>query len=56
MLVSRGADEEIKLLTHVFCEPDKDALLRCPPIYGMYSVNVETIGVECRTASTLADW
>lgn len=31
-------------------------MLYCPPTYGMYSVSAETIGVECRTVPTLADW
>ena len=56
VLVSRGADEGIELLIRAFCEPGKDAILFCPPTYGMYSVSAETIGVECRTVPTLADW
>ena len=56
VLVSRGADEGIELLVRAFCEPGKDAILYCPPTYGMYSVSAETIGVECRTVPTLADW
>ncbi|MCQ5558713.1 aminotransferase class I/II-fold pyridoxal phosphate-dependent enzyme, partial [Escherichia coli] len=46
VLVSRGADEGIELLIRAFCEPGKDAILYCPPTYGMYSVSAETIGVE----------
>ena len=56
VLVSRGADEGIELLIRAFCEPGEDAVLYCPPTYGMYSVSAETIGVECRTVPTLADW
>ncbi|MDM2941675.1 histidinol-phosphate transaminase [Citrobacter sp. Cm038] len=56
VLVSRGADEGIELLIRAFCEPGKDAILYCPPTYGMYSVSAETIGVECRTVPTLDDW
>lgn len=56
VLVSRGADEGIELLVRAFCEPGQDAILYCPPTYGMYSVSAETIGVECRTVPTLADW
>ncbi|MEO3991198.1 histidinol-phosphate transaminase [Pseudocitrobacter cyperus] len=56
VLVSRGADEGIELLVRAFCEPGKDAILYCPPTYGMYSVSAETIGVECRTVPTLANW
>jgi histidinol-phosphate aminotransferase len=46
VLVSRGADEGIELLIRAFCEPGKDAVLYCPPTYGMYSVSAETIGVS----------
>jgi histidinol-phosphate aminotransferase len=56
VLVSRGADEGIELLVRAFCEPGKDAILYCPPTYGMYSVSAETIGVECRTVPTLENW
>lgn len=56
VLVSRGADEGIELLIRAFCEPGKDAVLWCPPTYAMYSVSAGTIGVECRTVPTLANW
>ncbi|NDJ57200.1 histidinol-phosphate transaminase [Enterobacteriaceae bacterium 4M9] len=56
VLVSRGADEGIELLIRAFCEPGQDAVLYCPPTYGMYSVSAETIGVECRTVQALNDW
>ena len=56
VLVSRGADEAIELLIRAFCEPGKDAVLYCPPTYGMYSVSAETFGVEQRVVPALADW
>jgi len=56
VLVCRGADEGIELLIRAFCEPGKDAILFCPPTYGMYSVSAETFGVEYRTALTLDNW
>ncbi|MBV4412051.1 histidinol-phosphate transaminase [Enterobacteriaceae bacterium YMB-R22] len=56
VVVSRGADEGIELFIRAFCEPGQDAVLYCPPTYGMYSVSAETTGVECRTAPTLSDW
>lgn len=36
---TRGADEAIVVLTRLFCEPRKDAMLVCPPTFGMYAVN-----------------
>ncbi|MFC3395851.1 histidinol-phosphate transaminase [Brenneria rubrifaciens] len=56
VLVSRGADEGIELLIRAFCEPGKDAILFCPPTYGMYAVSAETFGVERRAAQSTADW
>lgn len=56
VLVSRGADEGIELLIRAFCEPGQDAILFCPPTYGMYSVSAETIGVEYRTVPALDNW
>lgn len=56
VLVSRGADEGIELLMRAFCEPGQDAILFCPPTYGMYSVSAETIGIEYRTAPALENW
>ncbi len=48
VVVTRGADEAIELLIRAFCEPGRDALLYCPPTYGMYSVSAEAFGVELR--------
>ncbi len=56
VLVSRGADEGIELLIRAFCEPGRDAILFCPPTYGMYSVSAETFNVERRTVQALDDW
>lgn len=56
VLTSRGADEGIELLIRAFCEPGEDAILYCPPTYGMYSISAETIGVERKLVPTKADW
>ncbi|MDR0250980.1 MAG: histidinol-phosphate transaminase [Burkholderiales bacterium] len=56
LLVSRGADESIELLIRAFCEPGKDAVLYCPPTYGMYGVSAETFGVSRRTVPSTKDW
>ncbi len=56
VLVSRGADEGIELLIRAFCEPGKDAILFCPPTYGMYHVSAETIGVAYRTIKLRENW
>jgi len=56
LLVSRGADESIELLIRAFCEPGKEAVLYCPPTYGMYGVSAETFGVTRRTVPSTKDW
>ncbi len=56
VLTSRGADEGIELLIRAFCEPGEDAILYCPPTYGMYAISAETIGVERKIVPTKADW
>ncbi|MDC9588993.1 histidinol-phosphate transaminase [Xenorhabdus sp. XENO-10] len=56
ILVSRGADESIELLLRVFCEPGRDAVLFCPPTYGMYSVSAETFGIEQKKIPVSVDW
>ncbi len=55
-LTTRGADEGIELLIRAFCEPGEDAILYCPPTYGMYSISAETIGVEQKTVALTEDW
>ncbi|MHA2937414.1 histidinol-phosphate transaminase [Vibrio sp. RC27] len=56
VITTRGADEGIELLVRAFCEPGEDAILFCPPTYGMYSISAETIGVECKKVPLLANW
>ncbi|AKM47442.1 histidinol-phosphate transaminase [Edwardsiella anguillarum] len=56
VLASRGADEGIELLIRTFCEPGRDAMIYCPPTYGMYAVSAETSGVERRCVALRADW
>jgi len=44
VLVTRGSDEGIDLLTRVFCRAGQDAILQCPPTFGMYRIAAETQG------------
>ncbi len=46
ILATRGADESIKLLTRVFCEPHKDSILIHPPTFGIYKVDAQSLPVE----------
>lgn len=38
VLVARGSDDAIDLLVRAFCRAGSDAVLVCPPTFGMYSV------------------
>lgn len=55
VLVTRGGDEGIELLIRAFCEAD-DAILYCPPTYGMYAVSAETCGVAVKTVPLTSDF
>src|SRR4249920_2592693 len=39
VLVGRGSDEAIDLLVRAFCRAGRDAVLICPPTFGMYAVS-----------------
>jgi histidinol-phosphate aminotransferase len=39
LLAGRGSDEGIDLLVRAFCRPNEDAVLTCPPTFGMYAVS-----------------
>jgi histidinol-phosphate aminotransferase len=44
LLAARGSDEAIDLLTRAFCRAECDAVLVCPPTYGMYAVAAQIQG------------
>lgn len=46
LLVTRGSDEGIDLLTRVFCRAGEDAILQCPPNFGMYRIAAQTQGAH----------
>jgi histidinol-phosphate aminotransferase len=41
IFVGNGSDEAIDLLFRIFCRPQIDNVLICPPTYGMYEVSAE---------------
>jgi len=41
-----GSDEAIDLLIRIFCEPQLDHIVTCPPTYGMYEVAASINNVE----------
>ena len=44
VLVTRGSDEGIDLLTRVFCRAGQDAILQSPPTFGMYRIAAQAQG------------
>lgn len=38
IFIGNGSDEAIDLLVRIFCSPGVDAIITCPPTYGMYGV------------------
>jgi histidinol-phosphate aminotransferase len=46
LLLTRGSDEGIDLLTRVFCRAGQDAIALCPPNFGMYRIAAQTQGAD----------
>jgi histidinol-phosphate aminotransferase len=46
VLAARGADEAIDLLIRTFCRAEHDAVLVCPPTFGMYAVAAAVQGAQ----------
>jgi histidinol dehydrogenase len=46
LLVGRGSDEIIDLLTRAFCEAGRDSVIVCPPTFGMYAVAAHAQGAR----------
>jgi len=44
VLVTRGSSEAIDLLIRCFCRPAEDAIMICPPTFGMYEVYAQLQG------------
>ena len=55
LLITRGSDEGIDLLTRVFCRPGKDAIVECPPCFGMYSIAAAIQGAVTVAVPRLVD-
>jgi len=55
LLVTRGSDEGIDLLLRVFCRPGQDAIIECPPCFGMYRVAAQIQGAAIISVARDAD-
>lgn len=54
LLVTRGSDEGIDLLTRVFCRPYQNAVVECTPCFGMYRIAATIQGAEIIDVPRLA--
>lgn len=46
IFIGNGSDEIIDLVFRIFCEPQKDSVIICPPTYGMYEVSANINNVN----------
>lgn len=59
LLITRGSDEGIDLLTRAFCRAGRDQVLICPPCFGMYALSARIQGagvVEYPLIETEQGW
>ncbi len=54
LLLTRGSDEGIDLLTRVFCRPGRDAIVECSPCFGMYRIAATIQGAQVIDVRRLA--
>lgn len=54
LLVGRGSDEAIDLIVRAFCRAAVDAVLICPPTFGMYAVAARIQGADVIEVPLLA--
>jgi histidinol-phosphate aminotransferase len=55
LLAGRGSDEVIDLLLRAYCRAGTDAIVICPPTFGMYAVAARVQGAEVLEVALQAD-
>ena len=55
ILAGRGSDEAIDLLVRAFCRAGQDAVVICPPTFGMYRVAARIQGAQVLEVPLLAE-
>lgn len=48
IFLGNGSDEALDLLIRAFCEPGKDEILICPPVFGMFEKSAQINNVQVR--------
>jgi histidinol-phosphate aminotransferase len=56
IFVGNGSDEVIDLAYRIFCTPQKDNVIICPPTYGMYKVSANINDVEIKKVHLTEDF
>lgn len=56
VFAGNGSDEVIDLLVRAFCEPGREAILTCPPTYGVYGIAARFHGAGIYTVPLGADF
>ncbi len=56
IFLGNGSDEVIDLAFRIFCTPQKDNVIVCPPTYGMYKVSASINDVEIKTVNLLPNF
>jgi histidinol-phosphate aminotransferase len=56
IFVGNGSDEVIDLAYRIFCDPQKDNVIICPPTYGMYQVSANINDVAIKKVNLTTDF
>ncbi len=56
IFIGNGSDEPIDLLIRLFCRPETDNIIICPPTYGMYAVSAELNDVKVKQVNLTPDF
>lgn len=56
IFVGNGSDEVIDLAYRIFCDPQKDNVIICPPTYGMYQVSANINDVAIKKVNLTPDF
>ncbi len=56
IFIGNGSDEVIDLAFRIFCEPNKNNIITCPPTYGMYKVCANINDVKVKLVNLTEDF
>jgi histidinol-phosphate aminotransferase len=56
IFIGNGSDEVIDLAYRIFCNPQKDNVIICPPTYGMYQVSANINDVNIKKVNLTPDF